>query len=115
MPLDQELGTIAIAGCVFATLEWLENCSDPRIEVRADSPNPRTLKIEIVQRLAPFDEEAVHILREGVLPRTRHVTVPLALLAAKAVTMRYGGSIEVVAIGACGSVIRMTFCKSAEN
>ena len=113
--LDQELGMIAVSGCIFATLAWLDETTDATIEVRADMPNARTLKVEVVQRLAPPDDEASRILRETSPPRTRNVTMAMGLLAARAVAARQGGTIELAPIGAGGSVLRLTFTKPAEN
>ena len=64
--LDERLGVLAVTGCVFATLSWLEDCEEPRVEVRADSPNPRTLKIEVVQRMKPVSADVTRRLRAGV-------------------------------------------------
>lgn len=98
--LDEDLGMAAITGCVFATLGWLEDCEEARAEVRADVPNPRTLRVEVVQRMVPVPDEAARCL---------------GLLTAQAVAARYGGGVELTAIGSRGSVIPLTFCKPDAN
>jgi ParB/RepB/Spo0J family partition protein len=113
--LDEDLGAVAIAGCVFATLGWLDDYQEPKIEVRADISTAGTLRVEVVQRMAPVGEEAAGFLREPALPRARDLTTALGLLTAKSVTARYGGTVALSPIGTGGSVIRSTFCKFGEN
>jgi hypothetical protein len=108
--LDDDLVTMAITGCVFATLAWVEDCEDARVEVRVDVPNPRTLRVEVVQRMAPVPEEAVRCLQDPGL-RPWDMTPALGLLTARSVATRYGGAFDLTAIGGRGSVIRITFSK----
>jgi hypothetical protein len=114
--LDEDLTKAAISGCLFATLGWVEGCEEPRAEVRADVPNPRTVRVEIVQRMAPVPDDAARYLREpGVPPAGRDLMTALGLSTAAAVTARYGGAAELTAIGGRGSVIRLTFAKPDAN
>ena len=101
--LDEDLGVLALTGCLFATLAWLEGGEDVRAEVRADVPNPRTLRVEVVQRTAPVPEG------------NRDLMVALGLSTAQAVAARYDGAVELTAIGGRGSIIRLTFCRPDAN
>lgn len=99
--LDDDLGAIAVTGCLFATLSWMEGLEEPHVEVRADAPNPRTLRIEVVQRMIPVSAE---IARSA-----------LGLLTVKSLAAQHGGTVEFTVIGSRGSVIRSTFCKPNAN
>jgi hypothetical protein len=112
---DEGLGVIAVTGCVFATLSWLEGCSEPRIEVRADSPNQRTLKIEVVQRIKTLPADAARWLREPALAMSGDLTSAIGLRTLHALAVGHGGGADVAHISGCGSVIQSTFCKPAGN
>jgi len=112
---DEEVGTVAIASAVFATLAWMDGVDTPRVEIRVDAPNPRTVKIEVVQRSSALPADAGRYLREPAAPPTSDFTVALALLSAKSVTALYAGSVELSPIAGTGSLIQSTFSKSAAN
>ena len=111
---DEESGVTAIAGGVFATLAFLEGVEDPRVEVRADAPAPRTLKIEIVQRLTPVSGEPARYLSESGQVPPNELTIALGLLGAKYLAVQYGGSVEFTPI-AGGSLIQITLSKLNAN
>lgn len=110
LAFDEDLAAIAVTGCVFATLSWLEGQEEPRVEVRVDAPNPPTLRAEVVQRMAPVPPEVARCLREPAFLRTRDLTSTLGLLAAKSIAEHHGGAVQFAAIGGRGSVIQGTFC-----
>ena len=112
---DEDLGVAAVTGSVFATLSWLEACEEPRVEVRAAAPNPRTLNIEVAQRTASIPPELARYLREPGSVRPGDLTAALGLAAVKSLAEQHGGTSELIAIGGRGSVIRSTFCRSAAN
>jgi ParB-like chromosome segregation protein Spo0J len=126
LTLDEDLGSVVVTGCIFATLSWMDGVDEPHVEVRADAPNPRTLRVEIVQRMTPVPAELARYLREpGFIPSSDMMTT-MGLLAAKSLTVRHGGTAEFgvisaksgwepAAVGNRGSVIRCTFCKSQPN
>lgn len=115
LAFDEDLGMAAIAGCVFATLAWLADCEEGQAEVRADVPNARTVRVEVVQRIAPHSEEAARYLREPGLPSSLNLMTLLGLSTAQAVAARYGGRVELTAIGPVGSVIRITLGRPDMN
>ena len=113
--VDEELGAIAVTGCVFATLSWLEGHDEPRVEVRVDAPNPRTLRTEVVQRMTPVQPELARGLREPEFSGLRDVTSALGLTAARLIAEQFGGAVELTAITGRGSVIQGTFCRPDGN
>lgn len=112
---DEDLGVIGVTGSVFATLSWLEGCAEPRVEVRAGAPNPRTLNIEVVQRTAPISADMARYLREPGFLRPGDLMAALGLLAVKSLAVQHGGTSEFIPIGGRGSVIHSTFCRSNAN
>lgn len=118
MTLDEDVGSVVVTGCIFATLSWMSGAGsmdEPRIEVRADAPNSRTLRVEVVQRTTPVPAEMSRYLREpGFIP-SGDVMTTVGLLAAKSLTARHGGGAEFTVISDRGSVIRCTFSKPQAN
>jgi len=112
---DDDLGAIALAGCVFATITWLEGIGEPRVEMRADAPSPRTLKIEVVQRAAAIPSETARYLRERVQMPSTDLMVALGLLAAKSFAVQNNGAVELTPIAGGGSIIQSTFSKPNAN
>ena len=105
LSFDENLGS-ALAGLIFATLAWVQGCEAPRIEVRADTPTPRSLKIEVVQRLAPVPEEAARHFRAPAGTRPGDLTTTLGLLTARTIAEAYRGRLDFIDIGRRGSVIQ---------
>jgi hypothetical protein len=113
--LDEDPAVTALSGAVFATLAWLEGVEEPRIEVRADLPAARTVKIEVVQRSAAVSPDAGRYLRDpGQVPAT-DLAVALGLLGAKALAVQHGGTVEFAPIAAGGSIIQLTLNKANAN
>jgi ParB-like nuclease family protein len=104
-PLDDDRGLLAIGGGIFTTLSWLQGVDKPRVEVHAEAPNPRLLKIEIVQRLAPIPADAARTLQD---PATSELAASLGWLAMNSLVATQGGSVETTAVRGRGSVIRLT-------
>ena len=104
-------GVVAVTGSVLATLSWLEGCEEPRVEVRAGAPNPRTLNIEIAQRTTSIPAEMARYLREPGSVRPGDLMAALGLLAVKSLAAQHGGTSDVIAIGGRGSVIHSTFSR----
>ena len=115
LTFDEDLGVMAVTGSVFATLSWLEGCEEPRVEVRAGAPNPRTLTIEVVQRTTPIPPEMVRYLREPGVVRSGDLMTALGLLVVKSLAVHHGGTSEFIPIGGRGSVIHSTFCRPNAN
>jgi hypothetical protein len=109
--LDEDRAMVAITGCLFATLAWLTDREDARVEVRADVPHPRTVRVEIVQRMASIPVEASRWLKEPERAPLGDLTV-LGLLTAQTIAAQCGGSFSLTAIGDQGSIIRITFAKA---
>ena len=104
-PLDDDRGLLAIGGGIFTTLSWLQGVDKPRVEVHAEAPNPRLLKIEIVQRLAAIPADAARSLQD---PATSELAASLGWLAMNSLVSAQGGSVETSAVRGRGSVIRLT-------
>ena len=104
-PIDDGRALLAITGGIVTTLSWLQGVDSPRVEIHAEAPNPRTLKIEIVQRMAPLPAEAVRNLQD---PATADLTAAVGWLAMEALVSTQGGSVEVSAVRGRGSVILLT-------
>jgi hypothetical protein len=111
---DENLGS-AMAGLIFATLTWLQGTEAPRIEVRADAPTPRTLKLQVVQRLAPVPEEAVRYFLAAGAARPGDLTTTLGLLTARTFAESYRGRLDFIDIGRRGSVIQTELFQPPEE
>ena len=99
----------AVIGAVLTTLSWLEGIEEPRIEIRADLPQARTLRIEVVQRMTTVPAEAARYFLEAGSIRSANLTIALGVLAVKTLTAQHGGAAEFAAIKGRGSIIRSTF------
>jgi hypothetical protein len=113
--LDEESAVTAVSGGVFATLAWLEGIEEPRIEVRADAPAARTLKIEVVQRSTIVSAEPGRYLREAAHVPSNDLAVALGLLGAKRFAAEHGGSVEFTPIAGGGTIIQLTLTKPNAN
>lgn len=112
---DEDLAISAATGCVFATLSWLQGADGPRVEVRADATNPRTLRLEVVQRIAPMPKDVARYLEAAGLSRPGDLVTTLGLLTVKSFAEHYRGTVEFRAIGDRGSLIQATCCRPDEN
>lgn len=112
---DDDLATTALTGCVFATVAWLEGVGDPRVEVRADVPSARTLKIEVVQRVTSVPSDTARYLKEPLQVSPADLMVGLGLVAAKLLATQNGGTVELTPIAGGGSIIQSTFAKPNPN
>ena len=112
---DENLGVVAVTGCVLATLSLLEECLEPHVEVRAATPNSRALSIDVVQRTTPIPSEVARTLREPGFARSSDLMASLGLLTAKSVAVQHGGSSEFIPIAGRGSVIQSIFCRPNPN
>ena len=105
--LPDDPATAAITGGVFAALACLEGAPKARIELHADVPQSRALRIEVVQRsarvpasLGQFDHE---------LPRASEMIPALAVRLARLVAAPQGGGAELTPLPGIGSVLQITF------
>ena len=112
---DEDFGVIALTGCVFATLAWLDGLEEPCVEVHAEAPNPRTLKIEVVQRTTPVPAEMARALQELGHVRPGDLPAAIGLLTLKSLAMQHGGTAEFLSIPNRGSLIQSTFCRPNGN
>jgi ParB/RepB/Spo0J family partition protein len=104
--LPEAAATAAITGAVFATLACLDGVDNPRIEVRADVPRTRALKIEVVQRAVRIPAN----LGAGHDPgRPAELLPALALRLARALAADHGGNAELTPLPDVGSVLQITF------
>jgi hypothetical protein len=103
LPCDERFSTI-VTGLVFATLSWMQGCDSPRIEVRVDAPAAQTLRVQMVQRVAPAPH---HAAPAGSL------TEAMALSSARAFAVSLGGNFEIGPVGQRGALVQMAFNRSA--
>jgi hypothetical protein len=113
--LDEELGVTMLTGCVLATLSWLGEIDEPRVDIRIVSPNQRAVRIEVVQRLVAAPPDAVNAFREPSLGRSGDLTAWLAVQAVKAIASRLGGSADFTPIGDRGTVIQVSLSRNDSN
>jgi signal transduction histidine kinase len=106
LPEDQT--TAVISGAVFAALAQLGGIPNPRVEVHADAPNPRSLRIEVVQRAArlPHSVSGAHGTGLDVALPAAMVS-ELALRMARALALANGGTAELSPLPGQGSVMRI--------
>ena len=94
---------LIVAGLVFANLSWMQGCDSPRIEIRVDSPSAQTLRMQMVQRVAPAPSATPNHNAGGGL------TEAIALSSARAFAAGLAGSVEMGPAGPRGAVIHLTF------
>ena len=102
--LPEEQTTAVITGGVFAALAALEGTAAPRVEIHAESPQPRTLRIEVVQRVARVRQPG----SEFDASRTADLIAALALRAARRLASAHGGAADLTPLPGRGSVLQMT-------
>lgn len=103
--LPEEQAAAVITGGVFAALAALEGMPAPRVEIHAQSTQPRTLRIEVVQRLARVRPPGPDV----DAGRTADLVAALALRAARTLASAHGGTAELTPLPGQGSVLQMTF------
>ena len=108
IPIDEDFGVIAISGGIFATLALLQTIDEPQIELHADVPNARTLKIEIVQRMVPLTAEGLDCFRGSSTPGSGDVMTAIGLQAMRTFAAENGGTFEASAMNGRGSLIQAT-------
>jgi hypothetical protein len=111
IPVDEDFAVLAISGGIFATLAWLRDADDPRVEVHADVPHPHALKIEIVQRTASLPIERLEALQDPCAVDAGDFMAAVGLQAVKAFATESGGAFHVSPIGSRGTLIQATFPK----
>jgi hypothetical protein len=111
IPVDEDFAVLAISGGIFATLAWLGDADEPRIEVHADVPHPHALKIEIVQRKTSIASEALEALEDPCTVGAGDFMVAVGLQAVRAFAAESGGTVHVSPIGGRGTLIQATFPK----
>lgn len=110
LPEDQAVAVIT--GAVYAALAVLDGVAHPRIEVHADTPHPRALRIEVVQRMVRTPALAAG--PSGADPdigRPSEMIPALALRLARALATAHGGAAELTPLPGQGSVLQIT-CSS---
>lgn len=104
--LPEHAAMTAISGGIFGMLALIEGATNPKLELHADAPHGRTLKLEIVQRtirvppgiLASLDSEHPTDLVPAVALRT-----------ARQVSTAHGGTAELSPLPGSGTVLQLTF------
>jgi hypothetical protein len=113
--LHEEPAAVALTGCVFATLSWLEGVESPRIDIRAEANHTRSLQIEVTQRLAAVPHDMERYLRDSSpAERAGDAVAALALQSARSVAALQDGSVELV-FGNRESTIRFTVIRPNAN
>jgi hypothetical protein len=107
--LPEEQATAVITGGVFAALASLEGMPAPRIEIHAESPQPRTLRIEVVQRVARVRPSGSDV----DISRPADLAAALALRAARTLASAHGGTADLTPLPGQGSALQMTFAATS--
>jgi len=107
--LDDDLGIVAVMGCILTTVCCFDGADGARVEVRADALQQGVLRIEVVQRAVPVLPETIRMFDDPLSARVTDLTFTIAALAVKAVTSMHGGTADFMAINGRGGVIRATF------
>ena len=107
--LPHDAAAAAISGGVFATLSCLEGVARQRIELHADTQNPRAVKVEIVQRAARIPSAVLHTENIAEMSRPSELIPALALRLARNVAAPLGGGAELTPLPGMGSVLQITF------
>jgi ParB/RepB/Spo0J family partition protein len=107
--IDEDLASGTMTGAVLVTLSWLEGVEQPRVEMRVDAPNPRTIRIEVVQRIAAVAADIGRYFADAVVPASENPVVAVGVASLKWIARHGGGSAEYTAIAGRGSIIRTTF------
>ena len=110
--LPEQATTTVITGAILATLACLDGVDAPRIELRADVPHPRALKIEIVQRSVRIPANLGAHPAEHDTGRASELLPALALRTARALAADYGGNAELTPLPDLGSVLQITFANA---
>lgn len=110
LPEDQAVAVVT--GAVYAALAVLDGVAHPRIEVHADTPHPRALRIEVVQRMVRMPALAAGLPGgETETGRPSEMIPALALRLARALATAHGGAAELSPLPGQGSVMQIT-CSS---
>ena len=112
---DEGLGIIVLTSGILATLSWLLECEEPRIEVHVETLNARTLKIEVVQRITAVAPEVAQHLEQPEFAASPGSAAALGLWTVKSLAAQHGGTAEFALIGGRGTVIQSTFSPADGN
>jgi hypothetical protein len=113
--LYEEPAAVALTGCIFATLSWLEGIEAPRVEIRAEANHTRALQIEVTQRLATVPRDMERYLRDSSQgDRASDAMAARALQSARSIAALQDGSVELV-LSNRQSTIRMTVTRPNAN
>ena len=105
--LPDDPATAAIQGAVFAALACLDGVAKPRIELHADVPHTRALRIEVVQRSARVSPTFGQPDQDASRPA--EMIAALAVRLARIVAAPQGGGAELAPLPGIGSVLQITF------
>ena len=106
LPCDERFSTI-VSGLVFAAVSWMQDGDTPRIEIRVDGLSAQMLRMQMVQRVASAPAAA------HTSGPTGNLTETIALTSARAFAASLAGNFEVGPAGPRGTLIQMTFNRSA--
>jgi hypothetical protein len=113
--LYEEPAGVALTGCVFATLAWLEGIESPRVDIRAEANHTRSLQIEVTQRLAAVPHDMERYLRDSsAAERAGDAIAARALQSARSIAALQDGSVELL-VGIRESTIRFTVTRPNAN
>jgi hypothetical protein len=107
--LPDEQTTAVITGGVFAALASLDGTPAPRVEIHAESPQPRALRIEVVQRVARVRQPGSDLDAS----RPADLVAVLALRAARALAAAHGGTADLTPLPGQGSALQMTLATTS--
>ncbi|HJR58665.1 MAG TPA: ParB N-terminal domain-containing protein [Vicinamibacterales bacterium] len=107
--LPEGAATAVIDGAVFATLRSLDGVARPVVKVQADTPHPRMVKIEVVQRAVRVPPGLGEGAGQPDAGRLAELSPALALRMARTVAAAHGGTVELTPLPGLGGVLQITF------
>jgi hypothetical protein len=105
--------TAVINGAIFATLCCLDGIAKPLVQVHADAPHTRMLKIEVVQRAVRVPADLGQRAADQDPGRSSELSPALAVRMARSLASARGGTLELASLPGPGSVLQITFPASS--
>jgi hypothetical protein len=106
--LAEEATAAAVTGALFATLAYVEDVSNPKIELNVEAMPGRALMIDVIQRSVRVMPPTAEIGQRQLM-RPESLIPSFALRLATTVAAARGGVAEIMPLAGQGSIIRLTF------
>ena len=107
--LPEDPTAAAVTGALFATLSYLEEISNPKIELNAEALPGRGLTIDVIQRSVRLASRPWTDIGDREVRHPEALIPALALRLAMSVAAARGGSAELTPLTGQGSMLRLTY------